>query len=89
MKIDQTKKLRHVAGEHIYMRNEGGTVDMTRVVGLNESAMFLYEKLKDQIFETADITRLLLDEYDVDEATATHDAAEWVKSMKQEGLILD
>ena len=64
-----------------------GVADMTKVVALNESALFLYERLKDRDFELSDVVRLLLDEYEVDEATATADAEAWVKHMGEHGLL--
>ena len=89
MKIDQRKKVREVAGEHIVIMQEGGEADMTRVVALNESALWLYRQLCGQTFDCDDAVRLLLSEYDIDEATARRDAAAWLDEMKHEGLIVD
>lgn len=89
MKIDSRKKIRDVAGEHILIMQSGGLADMTRVVALNESALHLYDLLKGREFGEEDVVRLMLDEYEVDEATARRDAAEWLESMKNEGLIVD
>lgn len=87
MRIDTGKKVRDVAGEHIVIMQDKGVADMTKVVALNESALFLYERLKDKDFELSDVVRLLLDEYEVDEATATADAEAWVKHMGEQGLL--
>ena len=37
--------------------------------------------------EEEDVVRLLTEEYDVDEEVATADAKEWIKSLKDNGLI--
>ena len=89
MKIDSRKKVRDVAGEHIVMMQNVGETDLTKVVALNESALHLHELLLGREFGEEDVVRLMLDEYDVDEATARRDAATWIESMKKEGLIID
>lgn len=88
MRIDNRKKVRDVAGEHIVMMQDSGTTDMTKVVALNETALLLYNNLLERDFTVDDVTALLLEEYNVDADTARHDATEWVESMKKEGLII-
>lgn len=87
MRIDPRRKVRDVAGEHIVIMQADGTADMTRVVALNESALMLYNRLKDKEFELDDVVRALLDEYEVDEATARHDAAEWIETMRANAML--
>jgi len=89
MRFDERKKVRTVAGENIVIMQADGEVDMTKVVALNESAMLVYEQLKDKEFAVADVARVLTDEYDVDEATAMADAEELVADMRKEHLIMD
>lgn len=89
MRFDERKKVRTVAGENIVIMQADGEADMTKVVALNESAMLVYEQLKDKDFAVADVARVLTDEYDVDEATAMADAEELVASMRREHLIID
>ncbi len=89
MRINSKMKVREVAGEHIVlMPGEGGS-DMTRVVALNESALFLYNALSDRDFEAADVVAALLDEYEVDEASARRDAEAWIVDMRDNSLIVD
>ena len=88
MKIDPRRKVRHVAGEDIVMMQADGMADMTRVVAFNESALVLLNRLQGRDFELEDVVQALLDEYDVDPATARTDATEWVKMMKENGMLL-
>lgn len=88
MKIDNRKKVRDVAGEHIVIMQADGTADMTKVVALNDTALALYHKLKDKDFTVEDVTAVLEEEYDVDHETAAKDAAAWVESMKKEGMVI-
>ena len=89
MKIDSSKKIRHVSGENIILTQANGTADMTQVVAFNESALELYNQLKGREFTLDDVVRAMLDTYDVDEATARADAAAWVESMREQKIILD
>ena len=89
MKIDPRKRVRDVAGEHIVIMQSNDAADMTKVVALNESALHLYGLLQGREFGEEDVVRLMLDEYEVDDATARRDAAAWIESMKKEGLIID
>lgn len=89
MRFDERKKVRTVAGENIVIMQADGEADMTKVVALNESAMLVYEQLKDKEFAVADVARVLTDEYDVDEATAMADAEALLASMRREHLIID
>lgn len=89
MRFDERRKVRTVAGENIVIMQADGEADMTKVVALNESAMLVYEQLKDKEFAVADVARVLTDGYEVDEATAMADAEELMASMRREHLIID
>lgn len=89
MRIDERKKVRKVAGENIVIMQSDNTVDMTKVVALNESAMVVYERLAGKEITVADVAQVLTDEYEVDDATALRDAEALVASMRKEHLIID
>ena len=89
MRLDVNKKIRDVAGEHIVIMQGKEATDMTRVVALNESAMYLYKQLFGREFVLDDVVRLMMDEYEVDETTARTDAAAWLQEMRNDGLLHD
>ena len=89
MKIDTKKKVRSVAGENIVIMQAANVSDMTQVVALNESAMELYNSMKEREFTIEDVVQELCGLYEVDETTARRDAAEWVEQMRQNRLIVD
>ena len=89
MRIDERKKVRNVFGENIVIMQSDNTVDMTKVVALNESALLVHDRLVGKDFTVADVARVLTDEYDVDDATALRDAEALVASMRKEHLIVD
>lgn len=88
MKINERMKIRQVVGENVVIMPGVESTDMTRVVALNESAMLLYNALTGREFEVADVVRMLVDEYEVDEDAARKDAEAWVADMKKNHLIV-
>lgn len=88
MKINEKMKIRNVAGENIVIMPSDDAADMTKVVALNESSLLLYNQLKGREFSLDDAVQLLLDNYDVDEATARKDAEAWLADMRKHRLIV-
>ena len=77
-----------MAGEHvIVMPGRGGAADMTRIVSLNPSSMYLWEKLRGREFTAADAALLLTERYEVDEATALRDAQAWAGKLAECGVL--
>lgn len=88
MRINEKMKIRNVAGENIVIMPSDDAADMTKVVALNESSLLLYNQLKGREFALDDAVQLLLDNYDVDEATARKDAEAWLADMRKHRLIV-
>ena len=87
MKILSKFKVRHLADEDIVLLQGRNPGDMTTVISLNPTSLYLWNELLGRDFELADVSRLLLDRFDVDEATATADAQKWVDTLKQHNII--
>lgn len=87
MKILSTYKVRHVADEDIVLLQGRNPGDMTTVISLNPTSLYLWNELLGRDFELTDVSQLLLDRFDVDEATATSDAKNWVDILKQHNII--
>lgn len=88
MKINPIFKVRKVAGENIILLQGKTNVDMTRVVAFNESALLMWDSLQGKDFTIDDAVAVLLDNYNVDEATARKDAERWVETIRENGLLL-
>lgn len=87
MKINQAYKVREMAGEHVVIMQGRYGVDMTRVISLNETSLYLWESLQGREFEVEDVVRLLTDRYEVDPQTARRDAEAWVEKLKTCQLV--
>lgn len=87
MKISPKYKVRRVADEDIVLVQGRNPGDMTTVIALNESSLYLWNNLVGKDFEIDDICRLLTEYYDVDEATARADAEKWVSTLAQNNIL--
>ena len=79
MRIKEEYKVREMAGEHI--------VVMQGRYGVNETSLWLWNRLQGREFGTDDVRDLLLGEYDVDAETAERDAQAWVARLKTCNLV--
>ena len=87
MKIKTGFELKSICGENIIISHGVENINFTKVITLNESAAYLWKKLLDKEFSTADMVTELMSEYEVDEATAKQDAEALVASWKDAGLL--
>lgn len=87
MKILPKYKVRRVADENIVLVQGANPGDMTTVVALNETSLYLWNSLCGRDFELADVVSLLTERYDVDKATAEKDAHQWVETLNQNAIL--
>ena len=88
MKIDDRYKIRSIAGENLIIMQGKGAADMTKVVSLNETSVWLFGELTGRDFEIADVASMLIENYDIDQQTADKDAAAWVDKLVSCGIII-
>ena len=86
MKAKKGFNLREICGEHILIAEGKENIDFTKIISMNESAAYLWNKLQDKDFTTEDIAKLLTEEYEVDQATALQDAEKLAKTWVEAGI---
>lgn len=89
MRFKEGYKVREIAGEHVVIMQGRLGADVTRVVALNETSVYLWERLAGKNFDAAVVRDILLERYDIDEKMADMDAARWVSKLRDCGLIED
>lgn len=89
MRFKQEYKVRSIAGENVVIMQGRYGSDVTRVISLNETSLMLWNELQGEEFDLAKVVALLLENYDVDEATATKDAEAWLAKLKECNLVVD
>lgn len=87
MKLDAKYKVREMAGEHIIVMPGRYGADMTRVIALNSSSLYLWNVLQGKEFELVDVADLLVAEYDIDHETAMHDAEKWIEQLRANNIV--
>lgn len=88
MRIKKGFEIQNVCGEHIIVPAGLDNIDYSKIISLNETAAYLWENVaeKDE-FTIDDMTRLLLDEYEVEESVAREDCTMIVERWKEMELI--
>lgn len=71
--------LRKICGENIIVAEGKENIDFSKIISMNESSAYLWEKLGNEEFDTKKMAKLLTEEYEVDETTALNDATTLAK----------
>jgi hypothetical protein len=83
MKIKEELEIRNMAGENVLIMQGRYGLDMTKVVSFNATAVWLWNMLSGKSFSLNDVTRLLVERFEVDAETAESDAKKWVDKLIQ------
>lgn len=86
MKVKEGFAIREVADSFVIVPTGANLVDFSAMITVNDTGAFLWDKLKEDITEE-ELTQYLLSEYDVDEATAKADVAEFVSVLMDKKVI--
>ena len=86
MKIKKDFVLRKVAGEYVVIPVGENVVDFTAMIALNETSAFIWKLLETET-TTAEITKKVIDEYDVDEAKAEKDVEGFIIKLKEADIL--
>jgi hypothetical protein len=87
MKTKKGFNLRTICGENIIVAEGVENIDFSRIISMNESAAFLWKNIQGTDFDAEKLTKLLLEEYDVDESTASNDAQTLIAKWLEAGII--
>ena len=88
MKVIKGFKLRPLGGEYILIGESVELINFNKMITMNESAAYLWEKTQDIDFNADTLTQMLLEEYEVDEKTARADAQTVIQQWLDAGIIL-
>ncbi|MBQ7999738.1 MAG: PqqD family protein [Ruminococcus sp.] len=80
--------IREVAGETVAIPTGEAAKELSGLVALGGSGKFLFELLKTE--QTAEsLVQALLDNFDVDSATAQADVAEFLDILRTNGILIE
>lgn len=85
MKLKDGFLLRQMAGQTVVLPT-GGDLDLNLMITLNDTAAFLWERLRSET-DKEELTAALLRAYDVDEATARKCVDDFVEKLNANGFL--
>ena len=85
MKLKEGFVLSKIAGKIVAVPTEGD-LDLNMMISLNETGAFLWEKLQSDV-NVEELVGALLEEYDVDEATARRSVESFIGKLKENGIV--
>lgn len=89
MTINKGFELREMCGEYIIIATGKENIDFSKVISLNESAAWLWSQVEGKEFTPDTLAALLMQKYDVDEATALTDATRLANLWLGEGIVVE
>ena len=87
MRISNKYKVREMAGQHVVIIQGRNGEDMTRIISLNKTSLFLWNSLYGKDFEIGDVACVLMREYGIDEDLAMKDAGDWCAKLEECKLL--
>ena len=87
MKIKKGFVLEAVAGSYLACATGKLAKSFAGFVRLNETGAFLWRELSSADKTVQDLVAALMNEYEIDEATATHDAEIFVNNLQKSGIL--
>lgn len=73
--------------EYVVTSEGVNTVDFNRIISLNSSAAFLWQKVAGTDFDEKTLVNLLIEEYDVTEEQASGDIKTLIGQLREAGVI--
>jgi len=86
MRINEGFELMDVCGETVVVALGKKNINFSKIISLNESAAYLWQKVAHEDFDAQRLAQLLTEEYDVDMPTALADANKMMNDWREAGL---
>ena len=83
MKIKEQYKVREMAGEHVIIMQGKHGSDLTKIISLNTSALYLWNELQGKEFDTEMVANMLVEPYGIEKSLATTDAERWIEKLRE------
>lgn len=88
MKLKYDFAVREVVGEYVMVPLGAGALAFSGMISTTQTGATLAEALKKEMTRQ-ELLQLILDEYEIDEATAAADLDEFLNQLKQLNLLIE
>ncbi len=83
MKIKEQYKVREMAGEHVIIMQGKHGSDLTKIISLNESALYLWNELQGKEFNSEVVADMIVERYGIEKSVAAADAERWIEKLRE------
>lgn len=87
MKIKPGFEIQTVCGQHLILAVGEENVDFSKMIYINETSLFIWNKLNEGVDTVDALVDAVTSEYDVDSDTARKDIEEFLGQMKEHGIV--
>lgn len=87
MKIKPGFEIQTVCGQHLILAVGEENVDFSKMIYINETSLFIWNKLNEGVGTVDALVDAVTGEYDVDSDTARKDIEEFLDQMKEHGIV--
>lgn len=87
MKTVEGFRLRTIGTDHVLMAEGANLINFNKMIAMNRSAAFLWEKVEGTEFTVQTLADLLIGEYGIDPALALEDSNKIASSWLEVGII--
>ena len=88
MRFNSEFSVCEVSGQSFLVPTGSKTMDVNKMMDLNDTALFLINSLKNKDMSFDELLVALMDEYDVDMQTASADLSAFIETAKKSGVIV-
>lgn len=89
MKLIEGFRLRPLGKEFIVTPESVAQINFNKMISLNSSAAYLWQSVEGKEFTPADLAKLLLDRYEVEEEVAARDAENIARTWIEAGIATE
>lgn len=86
MKVNSDFVMRNIAGENILVPTGEAAEKFNGMITMNEAAAFMWQNI-DEVETKEDLVKMVLDEFEVDEETATRDVENFINELSSINMI--
>lgn len=87
MKTKHGFRLRSICGENIIVAEGIENIDFSRIISMNESSAYLWQKVAETEFDEDTLTHLLVEEYEVSDEQARADVKQLMQKWREAGIV--
>ncbi|MGM9774402.1 MAG: PqqD family protein [Candidatus Egerieousia sp.] len=87
MKFKKGFVLRTIGGENTLVGEGIEQIDFNKLIILNQTAVIIWNNLKDKDFSTEDAVNVLLENYEVEREVAEKDVTELFRQLSKAGIL--